>query len=123
MRLCSAFVDNLTLILRTAFVVGALFLVQDLDKLFEKLNTPEVDNRTAPTTVEVEIAPNDATDVEAPILTEGVKRAFNCTYTAYRNAHYDECVKEPSGIYLKPHAGPDDASHVMDEEHAMYARL
>ena len=34
-RLCTAFVDNLTLILRTGLVMGALLLVHDLRILLE----------------------------------------------------------------------------------------
>ena len=123
MRLCSAFVDNLTLILRTAFVAGALFLVQDLDSLFQKLTMPEIEDLPAAATAEVDVTPSNAEENEEPLLTEGVKHAFNCTFTAYRNAHYDECVEEPSRIYLNPQADPDDTGYLVGDDQVLYARL
>lgn len=119
-RLCSAFVDNLTLILRTAFVVGSLFLVQDLGLRFEDLTRADSQAVQAPVeTVRV----TKPSEHDEPVLTEGVKHALKCTYTHFRNAHYDECVKEPSAIYSNPDAGPDDAGYLQGDAEILYARL
>lgn len=42
-RLCIVFVDNLTLMMRAALVVGAIFLVQDLRLATEKFRQPLVE--------------------------------------------------------------------------------
>jgi len=64
-RLCTTFVNNLTLILRTGLVMGAVLLVHDLRILLDK---------------------------------------------------------DPSLIYLSPHADPDDTGHVNYDAPVLYAR-
>jgi hypothetical protein len=121
-RLCTAFVENLTLILRTAFVVCAVLLVQDLRTLLEEVTQPIAESVPTPTvTVEIEAA--GATEAQEPVLSEGVMHALNCTYEDYRNVHYDECVKDPSGIYQRPQAEPDDTGLVIYATPVLYARL
>jgi hypothetical protein len=117
-RLCTAFVDNLTLLLKTAFVFGAVLLIQDLRTLLEDVSQPE----PAPAVV-VETQEIDDSEPRESMLTDSVKSALNCTYQDYRNAHYDECVKEPSRIYVRPQADPDDTGLVIREMPVMYARL
>lgn len=117
-RLCTAFVDNLTLLLKTAFVFGAVLLIQDLRTLLEDVSQPE----PAPVGV-VKTQEIDDSEPRGSMLTDSVKSALNCTYEDYRNAHYDECVKEPSQIYVRPQADPDDTGLVIRELPVMYARL
>ena len=121
-RLCTAFVDNLVLILRTAFVMGALLLVQDLRILFEEAKQPVVEVVPVPT-IPVEVVAVDAREVQDPVLSERVRQALNCTYEDYRDAYYDECVKEPSGIYPRPQADPDDTGLVIYQSRVLYASL
>ncbi|MDH3613448.1 MAG: hypothetical protein OEU90_12030 [Gammaproteobacteria bacterium] len=121
-RLCASFVDNLTLILRIAFVMGAVLLVQDLRTLFNEVTEP-VAQSTPAAAVSVDIETIDATEAHEPVLSERVEHALNCTYEDYRNAHYDECVKEPSRIYVRPQAEPDDTGLVIYDAPVIYARL
>ena len=113
-RLCATFVDNLVLILRTAFVMGAILLVQDLHVLFEEAKQP---------VVEVVPVPTILVEVQESALSEGVRQALNCTYKDYRNAHYDECVPGPSDVYPRPQADPDDTGHVTYQSRVLYASL
>lgn len=123
-RLCQTFVDSLRVILKTGFVFGAIFLVQDLlTGLEETLQAPlrstqvlEAD-RLAP-------ARSIARSIEGPasedppvkkVMSEDVRLALNCTFTEYRNAHYERCVDEPSDVYRHPPANPDDRGYL---EHA-----
>ncbi len=121
-RLCITFVDNLTLILRTGLVMGAVLLVHDLRILLEEVTQPVVESATAPA-VPVESEAIGTAEAQEPVLSEGVMHALNCTYEDYRIAHYDECVKDPSRIYLRPHADPDDTGHVIYDAPVLYARL
>ena len=121
-RLCVAFVDNLTLILRIGLVMGAVLLVHDLRTLLEEMTQPVAESVPTPA-VPVEIEAFGATEAQEPVLSDNVKHALKCTYEDYRNVHYDECVKEPSIIYLKPQADPDDTGLVMYEAPVLYARL
>ncbi|MGB5489604.1 MAG: hypothetical protein WBM76_02130 [Woeseiaceae bacterium] len=119
LRLCNGFVNNLELILKTALVIGSIVLVQDLRTLFDDFDAPDtVPVQAAP----AELAPVNGDVIEEPVLTEGVKQALNCTYQDYRNAHYDECVDEPSEFYNSPHADPDDAGHVSYDSPVLYAQ-
>ena len=121
-RLCATFVDNLTLILRTGLVMGTLLLVHDLRILLEEVTQPVAESVPAPA-VPIESEAIVTTEVQEPVLSEGVMHALNCTYEDYRNAHYDECVKDPSRIYLRPHADPDDTGLLIYDAPVLYARL
>ena len=121
-RLCVAFVDNLILILKTALVMGAVLLVRDIRTALEEVNQPVAESVPAPA-APVEIEAIDATEAEDPVLSESVLHALNCMYTDYRNAHYDECVTEPSNIYPRPQADPDDTGLVIYDGPVLYARL
>lgn len=119
-RLSTALVDNLTLILRTAFVIASLFLVQELQPRFEQsdpaMTAAEPDERPPETPV-ADPEPRES------FLSEGVQHAFNCTFEKYRNAHYDECVNGKSRIYRKPTADEDDAGHIVYAKPVMFAHL
>ena len=119
-RLCTALVDNLTLILRTAFVIASLFLVQELQPRFESADEPVAE--TQPETDAPEMPRSDPEPQES-FLTDGVQHAFNCTFEKYRNAHYDECVNGESRIYQEPAASEDDSGHVYYASPEMFARL
>jgi hypothetical protein len=121
-RLCAAFVDNFTLILRTALVIGAVLLVHDLRTVVEKMTQPVAESVPTPA-APVEIEAIGTTEAQEPVLNESVMHALNCTYGDYRNAHYDECVTEPSRIYQRPQADPDDTGLVIYDAPVMYARL
>jgi hypothetical protein len=120
--LCTTFIDNLTLILRTGLVIGAVLLVHDLRVLLDEVTQPVAESVPAPA-VPVENEAIDTTEAQEPVLSEGVMHALNCTYEDYRNAHYDECVEDPSRIYLREHADPDDTGHVIYDTPVLYARL
>lgn len=119
-RLCTGFVDNLAMLLRTAFILGAFFLAQDLRTLYEKAAEPVAELDPAPTLAATPGAIDVVEDPE-PVLSEGVIHALNCTFQDYRNAHYDECVKEPSSVYPRPGADPDDTGLVFYEAPILYA--
>jgi hypothetical protein len=121
-RLCTKFVENLTLILRIGLVMGAVLLVHELRILFEEVKQPVAESALA-RAVPVESEEIGTTEAQEPVLTDGVMHALNCTYGEYRDAHYDECVKDPSRIYLRPQADPDDTGYVMYDAPVMYARL
>ena len=101
-RLCAALVDHLGLILKTAMLLAAAVFVQELQSSFsgkEQAGRPE----PAPAIVTTHpVAPKVEDEAAEPVLSEGVMQALNCTYTEYRNMHYDECVNEPSQVYPKP---------------------
>lgn len=117
-RLCSAFVDNLASLLRVALVFGAIILVRDLRGLPDEAGQLVVDAEPPPVVTEVEIP-----DEEDPFMSERIKHALNCTYDEYRRAHFDECVEEPSRIYAKPEADPDDTGRIMYDSPVLFARL
>jgi hypothetical protein len=121
-RLCATFVENLTLILRTGLIMGAVLLVHDLRILLEEVNQPVAEAVPAPA-VPAESEAIGTIEAQETVLSEGVMHALNCTYEDYRNTHYDECVKDPSHIYLNPHADPDDTGHVIYDAPVLYARL
>jgi len=102
--------------------MGAVLLVQDLRTLFNEVTEP-VAQSTPAAAVSVDIETIDATEAHEPVLSERVEHALNCTYEDYRNAHYDECVKEPSRIYVRPQAEPDDTGLVIYDAPVIYARL
>jgi len=121
-RLCASFVDNLTLILRAGLVMGAVLLVHDLRILLDEVTQPVAEFVPA-LAVPVEIEAIGTTEAQEPVLSKGVMHALNCTYEDYRNAHYDECVEDPSNIYLSPHVDPDDTGLVIYDAPIQYARL
>lgn len=110
-RACNAFVDNLTTMMRLALVIGAVFLVRDLHNAGDIAASatraePPVVQRNDDVEAETE---NDPT--VAPVLTDAVQQALNCTFKAYRDAHYKDCVDEPSAVYAPPERAGDDTSH------------
>jgi len=120
-RLCAGFVDNLTLILRTAFLIGALFLIQDLEVMFVERGEPVAviqpeQNRPAP-------SPTTPAATEEPVLSDGVKHALNCTFVEYRNENFDECVNGPSRVYERPRAEDDDTGLIFYATPVLYAGL
>ena len=121
-RLAATFVENLTLMLKTALVVGAVILVHDLRTALKEVPQPVTESvpRSAPPVVIEEIVEIEAQET---VLSDGVKHAFNCTFEDYRNAHYDDCVKEPSSIYVRPNADPDNTGLVFYDAPVLYARL
>jgi hypothetical protein len=123
LRSCEAFIDNLTLILKVALVAGALVFVQELHVLRELFVPVEEDAAPAKSAYQPPPTAPEAGASEKSWLTEGVRHALNCTHTDYRNAHYDECVKEPSKVYSRPEAGPDDIGFVLREDLVLYVSL
>lgn len=116
-RFCRGLVDNLTTILRTGLVIGAVVLLQDLRDFMAENAPPVADvspERAAP--VEVEVAAP-----RLPVITESVEMALNCTYTEFRNEHYDECVQDGSRVYKRPGADPDDTSQLFEPPEVLFA--
>ena len=122
-RLCSAFVDNLASLLRVALVFGSIMLVGDLRSVPGEDGQPLVEQSTPPAVVEVEATEVGAIEEDEAMLNERIKHALNCTYDEYRRAHFDECVEEPSSIYARPEAGPDDTGYVMHDSPILFASL
>ncbi len=117
-----AFVENFTLILRIALVLGAVVLLHDLRVLFDDLNQPVVETELTP------IVPDENEAIippEAPesVFTEGVMHALNCTYKDYRDTHYDECAEDSSDIYQRPDADPDNTGYINSYAPELYASL
>lgn len=121
-RLCSAFVDNLASLLRVALVFGAIMLVRDLRSLPGEDSQRQVEP-SPPAVTEVQVIEDEIIEEEEPFLSERIKHALNCTYDKYRRAHFDECVEEPSRIYARPEADPDDTGYVMHDSPIMFASL
>ncbi len=121
-RLCIVFVDNLTLMMRTALVVGAIFLVQDLRLVTEKYRQLLVEVEPVLAVHAVEAEPIAVPQPEEPVVTERVLHFLNCTYEDYRTLHYDECVEGHSSVYLRPLAD-DDTGYVRRDVHVLLARL
>jgi hypothetical protein len=122
-RMCSAFVDNLALILRTALVTGAFFLVQDLSDFYDRVADDAVETETAQIAVENEPVPAEDIAVTEPVINDRILHAKNCTIAEYREAHYDDCVDEPSVVYPRPEADPDDIGYLADDLPVMFASL
>ena len=120
-RLCARVVNNLTLILRTAFIIGAIFLAQDFRDFTEELPQSMAEIEPAPAVQEIEPAPE--AEPQEPVLSDRVQHFLNCTYEDYRTTHYDECVEAPSNIYQRPHADPDDIGYIPHDEPILFARL
>ena len=116
-RFCRGLVDNLTTILRTALVFGAVVLLQDLRDFVAETAPPVADVTpvlVAPVEVEAPVPPS-------PVMTESVEMALKCTYTEFRNDHYDECVKDDSRVYKRPGADPDDTGQVFEPPEVLFA--
>ncbi len=116
-RFCEAFVENLSLILKVALVFGAIAFVQKLPDSSEPQPT-DVIALEEEAREEIEI-PTEGEDWKSP----GVLHALNCTYTDYREQHYDECVEDSSEVYKRPGADPDDTSFVPRDDLLLYASL
>ena len=118
-RLCSAFVDNLAMILRVALVFGGILLIRELHPFFSIPDAPvrEPEVAVVDSQPEAETAP----EAEDPVLTPGVLHALNCTHKKYRDEHYDECVKDGSEVYRRPGATPDDAGFIFADVSSLYA--
>ena len=121
LRLCSGFVSNLTLILRTAFIIGAIFLAEDFRDFTEELPQSLAEIEPAPAVLE--IGPTSEAEPQEPVLSDRVQHFLNCTYEDYRTTHYDDCVEAPSSIYQRPQADPDDIGYVPYDEPILLARL
>jgi hypothetical protein len=104
LRLCTGFVNNLTLILRTAFIIGAIFLAQDFRNFTEDLPQSAAGIEPAPAVLEIETEPAPEAGPQEPVLSDRVQHFLNCTFEDYRTTHYDECVEAPSNIYQRPQA-------------------
>ena len=116
-RFCEAFVDNLSLILKVALIVGAISFVKQLHHSPEPASTETI--ALEQETREKIKVPADGETWKSP----GVLHALNCTYTDYREQHYDECVKDASEVYKRPGADPDDTSFVPRDDFVLYASL
>jgi hypothetical protein len=121
-RLCSAFVDNLALILRVGLVLGAVAFIHDFHSITDELESSAHRAAAPPTDVDDPRPPTQPAPRE-PVLTERVKHYLNCTFEDYRAAHYDACVEEPSDIYRKPEAGPDDTGRLDHDTPVLFANL
>jgi hypothetical protein len=122
-RLCSSFVENLTLILRTGLILGAVLLVHDLRLFLQEITPPTVAESAPVTAVPDDGEAMSTAEARKPVLSERVIHALNCTYERFRNEHYDECVKDSSRIYPRPQADPDDTGYVIYDAPVLYARL
>ena len=122
-RLCARFVNNLTLILRTAFIIGAIFLAQDFRDFTEELPQAAAEIAPAPTVLEIEAQPLPDLEPQESALSDRVQHFLNCTYEDYRTTHFDECVEAPSNIYQRPQADPDDIGYIPHDEPILLARL
>ena len=100
--------------------MGALVLVHDLRTLLDESAQPVAES--APVSPPVPHS-SDPPKPQEPVLSDGVLHALNCTYEDYRNDHFDECVEDPSRIYLRPNADPDDTGHVIYDTPVLYAHL
>jgi hypothetical protein len=120
--LCIAFVDNLTLMMRVALVVGAIFLVQDLRIATERFRQlpPEIESTVAVHEAEPELIIEP--EPQEPVLSDTVIHFLNCTYEDYRTVHYKECVEGQSRVYQRPQAD-DDTGYVTYDATVLLARL
>jgi hypothetical protein len=121
-RACNAFVNGLPMILRLAFLGGAVFLAQNFDELTDNLprSASIIDSAPAPAIVP---AVESESDTEDAVLSDRVLHYLNCTYEDYRAAHYDECVEGPSDIYRDTEADPDDIGMVNRDVLIMLAQV
>ncbi len=122
-RLCEAFVDNLSMILRGLFLLGAMALVQDLRLFSDDIAKPAEDSSSAVVAVKEQGGDASAeTPNEEPVVTDRVKDALACTYKAYRDSHYDECVDDGGSlVYERP--VPDGSRLLIAEKPVQLAAL
>jgi len=123
LRLCTAFVDNLALLLRTMLVIGAVVLVQDLRT--QVPDSPPAGAALEPAPAATVAAPPSAARAapDTPLLSDRVKHCMNCTYQDYRAEHFDECVETPSSIYAPPPPDPDDTGMLEKGSALLLARV
>jgi len=107
-RLCSAFVNNLSTILKAGLVVGAAFFIHDFRILMDELLPAATVSKPIPVAIEIEVKLSDEPEPQESLYTDRVMHFYNCTFEDYRNANYENCVLEPSEIYRPPQADPDD---------------
>lgn len=107
-RLCSAFVSNLSTILQAGLVVGAAFFIHDFRILMDELLPAATVSEAIPVAVEIEVQAAAEPELQESLYTDRVMHFYNCTFEDYRNANYEDCVLEPSEIYQPPEADPDD---------------
>ena len=122
-RACEAFVDNLTLILRTAMVFGAVWLVGELRGLGDFSTDPMAGNEPEVPTLDATPPQDDDADDERPVINDQIRHAYNCTFEAYRKAHFESCVSDPSDVYAPPEADPDDSGFLAGDAGWLYATL
>ena len=120
-RFCRAFTENLALLLRGAFILGALLLVQEFERLATDIFPSATDVDPVPQAPAVAIEPPAPAEGEPPVLTDRVRHYLNCTYDEYRRQNYAECVEEPSGIYRAPEADPDDTGFLLRQAPVRFA--
>jgi hypothetical protein len=121
-RLCEAFVDNLSQILRLGLIVGGIVLVQELLVLRELLDEPEIADHVE--AAEGPALPTEVPDSPEPLLTDEIIHAQNCTRKEYWSAHYDECFPEGSEVYPRPNtADPDDTGFLLHDSPVLFAGL
>jgi hypothetical protein len=122
-RACSAFVNNLSLILRVAFIAGAAWLAGEFRDFTDDLPTPVADAEPVPVQPEVELTPVAEPAEREPVITDRVQHYLDCTFGDYRVKHYAECVEEPSEVYQWPEPGPDDTGYIPGESPVILAGL
>lgn len=120
-RAAAAFVDNLAMILRIAFITGAVFLVGEIREFTAEMSARYPD--AAPAPVAVEAPPPEATPAAGPVLSDRSLHFLNCTYDEYRRENYASCVEEPSEVYPPPEADPDDRGNAVREAPIRFAAL
>lgn len=118
-RLCSTFVDNLTLILRIGFVFGVAFLVHTIADEFRATPQSSAAQIAEQSATEQSEAPELVTEKEESLLSDRVKLARDCTYREFREAHYEECVESDSAIWHNPNG----SGSVTRESPVRYALL
>lgn len=119
-RFCTAVVDNFPMMLRVLFLAGALLLANDIRSVPGKLERQTADAVPASVVSHEESAP---VEIEPPLMTEGVRQALACTYRAYREAHFDECVDVSSVIYERPDEDDDGTGNVPARRPMLLAAL
>ncbi len=122
-RLCTAFVDNLTLILRMTFVFGSIWLVQNILDHYDAGTDGETmiaaeREASAAGKPAAELPPTEPT-----LMTDGVRLALNCTRTDFRDAHYAECKVDDSEIYKRTAPTNDETGQLTQPSRTMYADL
>ena len=119
-RFCTAFTDNLPLLLKTAFVTGALFFAHDFhSQVGELVRRPQLDVPLAK-----ESTPPDLPEATPPpVVNERVRHFLNCTYEAYRREHYETCVESPSDVYKGPPPDDNDTGSILYEQPVLFAYL